>query len=68
MTRTKILGQLTRYKSDVIKECKRQLVDVATFLFFKALWDFEGLSNPISALEAVHKKKKNFFCPIFTTT
>jgi len=37
-------------------------VDVATktFLFFKALWDFEGLSNPISALEAVHKKEKEF--------
>ena len=62
MTRTKMLSQLTRYKSDVIKECKRQLVDVATktFLFFKALWDFEGLSNPISALEAVHKKEKEF--------
>ena len=30
------------------------------FYFFKALWDFEGLSNPISALEAVHKKEKEF--------
>ena len=58
----KMWSQLTQYKSDVIKQCKRQLVDVATktFLFFKALWDFEGLSNPISALEAVHKKEKEF--------
>ena len=36
MARTKNVEQLTQYKSDVIKQCKRQLVDVATktFLFF----------------------------------
>ena len=32
-------SQLTQYKSDVIKECKRQLVDVATktFVFFSSI-------------------------------
>ena len=54
-----MLSQLTRYKSDVIKECKRQLVDVATFfIFLKHCGTLKDCRIPFLLWKLFTKKKE----------
>ena len=73
----KNLGPTNADKCEVIKECKRQLYDVVTYIKLSAeevnfFWKsvvltFEELLISTSTWVIPHKKRKNFLCPTSTT-